>query len=200
MLTSVFPDARVPMQCVVQKICQAACDKCFWLEWNIDYIIELSRHKKDSVNLSRARNHDMNFELEACLRLKRDKFGTYPSSAGVNRTITSDCSVFIKVLWHRQTQEDREAKNELCSEAVEIAELKEAKTASTCIYMINTVPHSLRLVKRDQNSTCVIVKPCWISDTYQHKQRKGNIEQQRWVLGLKQRLLRTSLFINEMNK
>ena len=57
----------------------------------------------------------------------------------MNWTIARDCSVFVEVLWHRQTQEDREAKNELCSEAVEIAELKEAKTAGTCIYMTDTV-------------------------------------------------------------
>ena len=43
-------------------------------------------------------------------------------------TITVDGGVLIEVLWYRQTHEDREAKYELCPEAVQVAELEKAKT------------------------------------------------------------------------
>lgn len=49
----------------------------------------------------------------------------------MDRAITIDDSILIEILRYRQTHEDGEAQNELCSEAVEVAELKEAKTSST---------------------------------------------------------------------
>lgn len=61
-------------------------------------------------------------------------FGPYPSSTGVNWTVTVEYRVLVEILWHRQTYEDREAENELCSEAIEVAELKKAKTSGTCTY------------------------------------------------------------------
>lgn len=44
----------------------------------------------------------------------------------VNRSIASNDSVFIEVLWYWQTQKDRETQYELITETIKIAELEKA--------------------------------------------------------------------------
>lgn len=58
-------------------------------------------------------------------RLRQVIFGAYPSPTCVDGAIAVDCSVLIEVLSHREAHKDREAQYELCSEAIEVAELKE---------------------------------------------------------------------------
>jgi len=45
-------------------------------------------------------------------------------------------SVFIEILWHRQTHKQGEAQDEFCSEAIQVAELKEPNTCHACLYRI----------------------------------------------------------------
>ncbi|KAH7866189.1 hypothetical protein Vadar_016876 [Vaccinium darrowii] len=52
-------------------------------------------------------------------------FSAYPSSTCVNLAVSLDRGILLEVLGYRKAQKDREPQYELCSEAVEIAELKE---------------------------------------------------------------------------
>lgn len=51
----------------------------------------------------------------------------------VNRTVTSNRSVLVEVLWNREPHKDSESQNELSPEAIKIAKLKETEADSTCL-------------------------------------------------------------------
>lgn len=57
---------------------------------------------------------------------------SYPFCIGVHRSIAFYRFVLVEVVWHGQSHEHRECKNELCPKTVEIAELQETKPTDTC--------------------------------------------------------------------
>lgn len=59
---------------------------------------------------------------------------SYPSCTRVHWTKARDGSVFVEILWHRQTHKQGESQDELCSEAVQVAELQETNTRRTCLH------------------------------------------------------------------
>ena len=95
----------------------------WWYRWTV---------KKSYVVTNNQPSCDLNYKT--LLKDNKDNFSPYPSSTSVNWTITIYCCVLIEILRHRQTQENRETQNELCSEGIKIAELKKAKTSGTCTY------------------------------------------------------------------
>lgn len=60
----------------------------------------------------------------------------------MNRAMTRNQKVLIEVLWHRKAQEERKAKDELCSEAIQVAELDKSQTSRSCLPQINTTVRS----------------------------------------------------------
>ena len=66
---------------------------------------------------------------------------THPGASSVNRATTRNQKVLIEVLWHRKAQEERKAKDELCSEAIQVAELEKSQTSRSCL------PHSITTVR-----------------------------------------------------
>lgn len=50
----------------------------------------------------------------------------------MNWTVTVDGRVLVEIVSHRQAHEDREAKNEIGSEAVQVAKLKKTHTYGAC--------------------------------------------------------------------
>ena len=58
---------------------------------------------------------------------------SYPSCTRVYWTKACHRSVFIEILWHRQTHKQRESQDEFCSEAIQVAKLKKPNSCHACL-------------------------------------------------------------------
>lgn len=94
---------------------------------------------------------------------------TNRSRARVDRTTARSEPILVKVLWHRQTHEERESQNKLCPKAVQVAELEETETRRSCS------KHSYHTEKPNlENSTDrpllrIYLKTLYISSQALHK-------------------------------
>ena len=62
--------------------------------------------------------------------------------------------VFIEVLWHRKSHEERKAEDELCSEAIQVAELEKSQTSRSCPKIIQQLEVDLNQLSISNSKSC----------------------------------------------
>ena len=99
----------------------------------------------------------------------------------VDWTVSFYHRVLIEVLRYRQAHENRETENEFCSEAIQIAKLKETKTSWSCSdWLINKKNQKDSSLNDDEGNRFFGRK------AYRHMQRTSNTMQPPLEVELKQ--------------